>query len=70
MEKDKPCQKIDTLVKKLAKIAELMVRVEGMKATNTERSERGYSLTYDEIDFIGIANKIRHIAEDKEKENG
>ena len=41
-----------------------MAEIEGMKALNTERDQRGHTLAYDEAAFLEIPNKygIHHNA--------
>jgi hypothetical protein len=47
----------------LAEISAINAEINGMLAINTERARDGYSLAYDEGDFLRKADELRKIGE-------
>ena len=52
----------DWIVAHLAEIIAIQAQIEGMKATNIERENKGYALAYGEKEFEDKANELFGIA--------
>ena len=52
----------DYIVRRLALVLAVQAEIEGMKAENMQREQRGYSMAWTETDFCQKAEELRNLA--------